>query len=177
MPRRQPTEKEKKMVYGVCAAIMAVTLVAVVMVIVGSCGKVSSSSATSPKAAQSAQEAARPQAQVIDTEAATVEYRGTQDAGGNAVISFALTNKTGSTVLVAAENILVNDQFNVQSMTGSMTPIESGKTGSVAITFGVPTQTTLSGVSDLKTISADLVMLENGNSTNRVAVVPVTATI
>ena len=177
MSRRQPTEKEKKMVYGVCAAIMAVTVVAVVMVIVGSCEKVSSSSATSTQPTQPTQPTQATQAQVVDTDAATVEYRGTQDAGGNAVISFALTNKTDSTVLVAAENILVNDQFNVQSMTGSMSPIEPGKTGSVAITFGVPTQTTLSGVSDLKTISADLVMLENGNSTNRVAVVPVTATI
>jgi hypothetical protein len=182
MARKPPSKEKKMVVYGVCTAIAAVAVVLLVMTISDSYNNSKSSfnsfEQKTPQATQPTQEVAQqqPQAQkqVVDTDAATVEYRGTQDAGGNAVVSFALTNKTDARVVVAAENIVVNDQFDVQSMTGSTTPIEPGETGSVTITFGVPTQTTLSGVSDLKTISADLVMLENGNSTNRVAVVPVT---
>jgi flagellar basal body-associated protein FliL len=176
MARKPPSKEKKMVVYGICAVISVIAIVLLVMTISSSYSKSSLnlSEQTAPQAAQPAQEPAKPQRQVVDADAATVEYRGTQDAMGNAVVSFALTNKTDARVVVAAENIVVNDQFDVQSLTGSVTPIGPGNTGAVGITFGVPTQTTLNGVGDLKTISADLVMLEDGHTTNRVAVVPVT---
>jgi flagellar basal body-associated protein FliL len=183
MARKPPSKEKKMVVYGICAVISVIAIVLLVMTISSSYSKSSLnlSEQTAPQAAQPAQEVAQqqPQAQkqVVDADAATVEYRGTQDAMGNAVVSFALTNKTDARVVVAAENIVVNDQFDVQSLTGSVTPIGPGNTGAVAITFGVPTQTTLNGVGDLKTISADLVMLEDGHPTNRVAVVPVTVEV
>jgi Na+-transporting methylmalonyl-CoA/oxaloacetate decarboxylase gamma subunit len=180
MARKPPSKEKKMVVYGICAVISVIAIVVLAMTISSSYSKSSFNSfeQKTPQATQPTQEVAQqqPQAQkqVVDTDVATVEYRGTQDAMGNAVISFAFTNKTDARVVVAAENIVVNDQFDVQSLTGSMTPIGPGNTGAVGITFGVPTQTTLAGVSDLRTISADLVMLEDEHPTNRVAVVPVT---
>ncbi|MDO4538757.1 MAG: hypothetical protein Q4B54_11400 [Coriobacteriales bacterium] len=119
----------------------------------------SSSTSIEQTAEQPAQEQAAEQpAQVFDNEFATAEYRDTIDSTGNAVVNFALTNKTSNRVMVASENIVVNDQFNVQSLGGSVAPIDPGNTGSVSLVFGVSVQTTLAGVSDMHKLSADLVL-------------------
>lgn len=122
------------------------------------------------------QDAAGGGAQVFDTDAATVEYRGTQDAVGNAVITFAVTNKTGGPVSVYFENVVVNGQFNIEAMGGTEVPIEPGNTGAASLAFGVSVQTTLDGVADLKTLSADLV-LYGDSATEPIATVPVSVNL
>lgn len=126
--------------------------------------------------AQEAQQEAAAGAQSFDTDAATVEYRGTQDAAGNAVITFAVTNKTGGAVSVYFENVVVNDQFNIEAMGGTEVPIEPGNTGAASLAFGVSVQTTLDGVADLKTLSADLVLYSD-SPTEPVATVPVSVSL
>lgn len=132
------------------------------------------------KASQEAQEAQQETSgggvQSFDTDAATVEYRGTQDAAGNAVITFAVTNKTGGAVSVYFENVVVNDQFNIEAMGGTEVPIEPGNTGAASLAFGVSVQTTLDGVADLKTLSADLVLYSD-SPTEPVATVPVSVSL
>lgn len=128
------------------------------------------------EAQQEAQQEAAAGAQSFDTDAATVEYRGTQDAAGNAVITFAVTNKTGGAVSVYFENVVVNDQFNIEAMGGTEVPIEPGNTGAASLAFGVSVQTTLDGVADLKTLSADLVLYSD-SPTEPVATVPVSVSL
>ena len=126
--------------------------------------------------AQEAQQEAAAGAQSFDTDAATVEYRGTQDAAGNAVITFAVTNKTGGAVSVYFENVVVNDQFNIEALGGTEVPIETANTGAASLAFGVSVQTTLDGVADLKTLSADLVLYSD-SPTEPVATVPVSVSL
>lgn len=104
-----------------------------------------------------APEPEKPANQVFDTDFGTLEYRNIQDAVGNAVVGFMFTNKTGVTVSGYPENLVVNGQFNVQSLGGvqSVSGIGAGNSGAVAFTFGVPTQTTLESVSEITSISGD----------------------
>ena len=47
-----------------------------------------------PAEETAAEPAAEPSAHVFDGSVASAEYRGTQDAGGNAVVTFAVTNNS-----------------------------------------------------------------------------------
>ena len=122
-----------------------------------------------------AEEPQEPAAQVVETDAATVEYRDVQDVAGNAVITFALTNKLDVPVTVVPESVVVNGQYDVTALGGTTAPIQPGHTGAVSLTFGVDVQTGLSGVGELETVSADLVLM--GEGFDRLAVVPVTAAL
>lgn len=104
-----------------------------------------------------APEPEKPANQVFDTDFGTLEYHNIQDAVGNAVVGFMFTNKTDVTVSGYPENLVVNGQFNVQSLGGvqSVSGIGAGNSGAVAFTFGVPTQTTLESVSEITSISGD----------------------
>lgn len=174
MAKREPDEKTKKVVYAICGVIVVITIVAC-FAIIGSAASSDDSSSEQPAAVDAGQPAEQP-AQVFDNEFATAEYRETMDSTGNAIVSFAFTNKTGSRVMVAGENIVVNDQFNVQSLTGSVTPIDPGNTGAVNLSFGVSVQTTLAGVSDVHTLSAELVMRDD-STFEVVGSIPVSITI
>jgi hypothetical protein len=121
------------------------------------------------------EETQEPAAQMVETDAATVEYRDTQDVAGNAVITFALTSKLDVPVTVVPENVVVNGQYDVTALGGTTAPIQPGHTGAVSLTFGVDVQTELSGVDELETVSADLVLM--GEGFDRLAVVPVTAAL
>lgn len=121
------------------------------------------------------EEPQEPAAQAVETDAATVEYRDTQDVAGNAVITFALTNKLDVPVTVVSESVVVNGQYDVTALGGTTAPIQPGHTGAVSLTFGVDVQTGLSGVDELETVSADLVLM--GEGFDRLAVVPVTAAL
>ncbi len=176
MAKREPDEKTKKVVYAICGVIVVITVVAC-FAIIGSAASSDDSSSAQPAATGNTEQQAPDQAaQVFDNEFATVEYRDTIDSTGNAIVSFALTNKTGSRVVVNAEHIVVNDQFNVQTLGGSVAPIDPGNTGSVSLAFGVNVQTTLAGVSDVHTLSADLVMHDE-STFDVVGSVPVSITI
>lgn len=98
--------------------------------------------------------------QTFDTELAIITYRDTQDAAGNAVVSFALENKTDKTLMVDSDGLLVNGQYSVTALGGSVADIAPSTTGSVSLTFGVSTQTDLSGTEDLKTLSGELVLFD-----------------
>lgn len=123
------------------------------------------------------QEATGSGAQVFETDAATVEYVGTQDAAGNAVVTFSLTNATDRAVMVTGENVVVNGQYAVQALGGSTMPIGPGETGAVSLSFGVQVQTPLGGTSDMETLSCDLVLLDNGSLTTELGRVPVSVTL
>jgi len=98
--------------------------------------------------------------QVFDTELAIVTYRDTQDAVGNAVVNFALENKTDKTLMVGSDGLLVNGQYSVTALGGSVADIAPSTTGSVSLTFGVSTQTDLGGTEDLQTLSGELVLFD-----------------
>ncbi len=123
-----------------------------------------------------AQEEPEPSAQVFEYDEATVEYGGIKDVAGNAMVTLYLTNRTDATVDVVPENIVVNGQYAVESLTGSVTPIGAGETGAVTLTFGVPVQTPLSGTGDVESLSADLVLVDH-STFERIVYVPVSVTI
>lgn len=146
-------------------AIVLVILVASFSIIgILKSGTSSTSSPSQPKTAMEQAPAPEPEAepetstkQIFDTDFGTLEYRSIQDAAGNAVVGFMYTNKADVTISGYPENLVVNDQFNVQSLGGvsSMSGIDAGNSGAVAFTFGVPTQTTLESVSEITSISGD----------------------
>lgn len=99
------------------------------------------------------------EAQVFETDQARVEYRETIDSTGNALVLFSFVNNTDRTVMVGGEGVVVNGEYQITPLGGSdISGIQPGMTGQVSIVFGVDVQTPLSGVSDLETISADLVL-------------------
>ena len=143
------------------------------------------------EAAQQAQEEAEPQevaaetveepktesaAQTFEGDFAVAEYVGTQDAAGNAVVTFSVTNETDRTVMVSGENVVVNGQYAVQALGGSNMPIGPGQTGAVSLTFGVSVQTPLGGTSGMETLTADLVLRDN-DTFDVLGSVPVTVTL
>ena len=115
-------------------------------------------------------------AQTFEGDSATAEYVGTQDAAGNAVVTFSVTNGTDRTVIVSGENVVVNGQYAVQALGGSNMPIGPGQTGAVSLTFGVSVQTPLGGTSDMETLAADLVLRDN-DTFDVLGSVPVTVTL
>jgi len=117
-------------------------------------------------------------AQVFETDQARVEYRETIDSTGNALVLFAFTNNTDKTVMVSGENVVANGEYQITPMGGSdLNGIQPGKTGQVSVVFGVSTQTPLAGVSDLETLSADLVMRDVDHLTDAVGSVHVDVTL
>lgn len=161
----------RKQIVVVASLLLALSL--------GACGgSGDKASGDSAQGEQTAEEAPQEQAQAFDSELATVEYRETIDSTGNAVVLFSLTNKTDRTLMATGENILVNGQYQVQSLGGSdISGIAPGATGQVSIVFGVSTQTPLAGVSDLETISADFVLRDSDNMTETVGTVHVDVTV
>jgi len=131
------------------------------------------SSSSGGNAAETVDEAP---AQTFDYEQCTIEYRGTQDAAGNAVVTFAFTNKLDATVMVAPENVVVNGEYAVQALGGSQVPIASGQTGAVSLSFGVSVQTPLAGTDDLETLKADLIIMDDA-TLERLYAAPVDVTI
>ena len=123
------------------------------LLLVGSLG-----SGETPADETAAEPAAEPSAQAFDGSVASAEFRGTQDAGGNAVVTFAVTNNGDQALSAYFENVVANGQFNVEVMGGTEVPVDPGNTGAASLMFGVPTQTTLSGVDELETIDADIVL-------------------
>jgi hypothetical protein len=99
-------------------------------------------------------------AQVFDADVATAEYKDTQDIAGNAMVTFSLENKSDKTVMVGSDNLVVNGQYSIESLGGSPVNIAPSTTGSVSLTFGVSTQTELSGTSDMETLSGELVLYD-----------------
>lgn len=118
------------------------------------------------------------EAQVFETDQARVEYRETIDSTGNALVLFSFENKTDRAVMVNGEGVVVNGEYQITPLGGSdISGIQPGMTGQVSIVFGVDVQTSLSGVSDLETISADLVMRDADNLTEEVGRVHVDVTV
>lgn len=115
-------------------------------------------------------------AQIFEGDSATAEYVGTQDAAGNAVVTFSVTNGTDRTVMVSGENVVVNGQYAVQALGGSTVPIGPGLTGAVSLSFGVSVQTPLGGTSDMETLAADLVLRDN-DTFDVLGSVPVSVTL
>lgn len=115
--------------------------------------------------------------QVFESDIATVEYAGTQDIG-NAAVQFYVTNKSDVTVLVSGEGLVLNGQYDIQTLGGSnMEGIQSGHTGSVMLVFGVNVQTPLSGVADMETLDGELVLRNSDALTEEVGRVPFSVTI
>ena len=104
------------------------------------------------------------QEQVFDSDLATIEYRDLVDAAGNAVVRFALTNKTDRLVYATTQNMVVNGQYDVAVLTQSgmlsMDGIQPGHTSVIAPTFGVSNQTALSGPSDIETLDGVFEILD-----------------
>lgn len=125
------------------------------LLLVGSLG---SGDTPADETAAEPEQQAEPSAQVFDGSIASAEYRGTQDSGGNAIVTFAVTNNGDQPVSAYFENVVANGQFNVEVMGGTEVPVDPGNTGAASLMFGVPTQTTLSGVEELETIDADIVL-------------------
>ena len=147
--------------------LAVVMLVAVLALALTGCGSSSKSSGASGSAAQKVEQA-------FDTDVALVKYRDKMEPSqGNVMVSFSLENKTDSTVVVGAENIVVNGEYAVEVLGGSAAPIGPGQTGSVAETFGYAVQTPLQSVDDIKSLSCDLVMHDNDSMSNVVGSVPV----
>lgn len=116
--------------------------------------------------------------QAFESDQARVEYRETIDSTGNALVLFSFTNNTDKTVMVAGENVVVNGEYQITPMGGSdIGGIQPGATAQVSVVFGVSTQTPLEGVSDLETLSGDLVMRDVNHLTETVGSVHVDVTI
>lgn len=126
--------------------------------------------------AEPKQDEQEPSSLVFESDSAAVEYGGIQDVAGNALVTFYLTSRTDATVNVVAENIIVNEQYAVESLSGSVVPIGPGKTGAVTLSFGVSVQTPLSGTDDIESLSADLVLVDE-SSFERIVSVPVSVTV
>ena len=140
-------------------AIVLVTLVAaalIVVLLVGGLG-VGDGGGTQGDATEQTPDDS---AQVFEFQSMSVEYRDTQDVTGNALVSFAVTNRLDVPVRVMFEGVVVNDQFDVQTLGGSNEDIAPGDTGAASISFGVPTQTTLEGTEDLTSVAADVVLVD-----------------
>jgi hypothetical protein len=143
-------------------AIVLVTLVAaalIVVLLVGGLG-VGDGGETQGDAAEQTEQVPDDSAQVFEFQSMSVEYRGTQDVTGNALVSFAVTNRLDVPVRVMFEGVVANDQFDVQALGGSNEDIAPGDTGAASISFGVPTQTTLEGTEDLTSVAADVVLVD-----------------
>ena len=157
-------------------AIVAGLCLALSLGACGGSGKAKASSDGSQEAGEKVEETAP--AQVFETEQARAEYRETMDSTGNALVLFSFTNNTDKTVMVAGENVLANGEYQITPMGGSdLSGIQPGATAQVSVVFGVSTQTPLTGVSDLKTLSADLVMHGVDHLTDTVGSVHVDVTI
>lgn len=126
--------------------------------------------------AEKQQEKVEEKKQTFSSDYADVEYQGTQDVAGNAMVTFMVTNKTDVTVMVTSEGLVVNDQFNIEALGGSQAPIAPGNSGMVPLTFGVQTQTTLSGTDDMETLSGELVVMDN-QSFERLGTVPFSVSV
>ncbi len=144
----------------------------------GACGGSASSEAPAASSETAGEQAEQPAAQVFETDQARVEYRETLDSTGNALVLFALTNKTDRPVMVGSENVVANGQYTVTTMGGSdLGGIQPGNTGQVSMVFGVSTQTPLGGVGELETISGDLVLHDADNLTETIGTVHVEVAI
>lgn len=143
----------------------------------GACGG-SSAKKEATSEDQTQEQVAEEASQVFESDQARAEYRETMDSTGNALVLFSFTNNTDRTVMVASENVVVNGEYQITPMGGSdLNGIQPGATAQVSIVFGVSTQTPLTGVGDLKTLSADLVMRDNDHLTETVGSVHVDVTI
>ncbi|MBQ6521846.1 MAG: hypothetical protein IJI15_03320 [Atopobiaceae bacterium] len=121
-------------------------------------------------------DAAQPE-QAFEAEGTRAVFKGiTEPTKGNAMVNFALDNQTGSTVIVGAENVVVNGEYSVGTLGGSATPIQPGTKGAVGILFGYTVQTPLTSVDEIRTVSCDLVLLDY-SSTSKVLTVPVTVEV
>ena len=147
---------------GLMRGMACVTALAMALTL-GACGGGAKGSQEPQRAEQKAdqKDEHKAEAQTFESDVASVEYRDTQDVAGNAMVSFALTNNTGSTVMVSSEGLLLNDEYSIESLGGAATPIQSGKTGSVSLVFGVSAQTSLSGTDDIETLSGELVLVDD----------------
>lgn len=169
-----------KLIKGALVAIVAVFAAAAVIGILF--GTKQSPDAPDPaqtvaeEQTQEEPEAAEEVAQTFTADGVTVEYRGTQDAADNAVVTFAVTNGTSVAVNVRFDNVVVNDQFDIVAMGGNEVPIQPGHTGAASIAFGVSVQTTLGGVDELETLSADVTLVDAETFEDLVSV-PVSVTL
>lgn len=141
----------------------------------GACGSSKDASVSKDGGSEVAEQVGEAeQTQVFETDQARVEYRETIDSTGNAIVLFALTNNTDKTVMVVSENVVANGEHQITPLGGSdINGIQPGNTGQVSIVFGVSTQTPLSGVDELKTVSADLVLRDSDHLTETVGTVHV----
>lgn len=115
--------------------------------------------------------------QVVKTDLATVKYVDkVEPTQGNAMFNFSLKNKTNATVIVAAENVVVNDEYNAGTLGGSAAPISPGNTGSVSVMFGYSVQTAIGRMDDIHSISCELVMRDN-DSFDEVGRIPVSVEV
>lgn len=167
-----------KLIKGALVAIVAVfAAAAIIGILFGT-----KQSPDAPDPAQAVAEAPQePEAQdeaaqAFQADGVTVEYRGTQDAAGNAVVTFAVTNGTDVAVNVRFDNVVVNGQFDIEAMGGNEVPIQPGHSGAASIAFGVSVQTTLGGVDELETLSADVTLVDAETFEDLVSV-PVSVTL
>ena len=162
------------------ATALALKLVAVVVLVAGIAmfvlvfPHITGTAGSSDASAQPAGEQAAPHEQTFESEAAIVTYRDKLEATpGNAMVNFALENRTGSAVMVSAENVVVNGEYSVEVLGGSAAPIAPGATGSVSLAFGYSVQTPIQTVDELRTLACDLVLRDNDALTSVVGSVPV----
>ena len=100
-------------------------------------------------------------AQVFESDTARAEYRSAQDLGGNMIVSLMVTNYTDRECYFAAENTIMNDEFNIQMLGGAAAQtIDPGKSGAAGYTFGYSVQTTVENYEDVHTIAFDLVQYD-----------------
>lgn len=159
--------KHVAIVAGLCLALS-----------LGACGGSSTEEAPSDGGQVASEQVEETSAQVFETDQARVEYRETIDSTGNALVLFALTNNTDHTLMVASENVVANGEYQVETLGGSdVSGIQPGNTGQVSIVFGVSTQTPLSGVDELETVSADLMLRDSDQLTETVGTIHVDVTI
>lgn len=131
----------------------------------GACGGSSTEEASSDgeQVASDQVEEAQEDAQVFESDLATVTYRDAMEATpGNAMFNFELDNKTGSALMVSGDALVVNGEYSVQALGGAAIPIEPGTKGSVSLAFGYSVQTSLTSMDEIKTLSGELVLIDNG---------------
>jgi len=141
-------------------ALPALALAASLALSMGACGSSSESASSTNEPGDSQPSVSEQHAQVFDADVATAEYKDTQDIAGNAMVTFSLENKSDKTVMVGSDNLVVNGQYSIESLGGSPVNIAPSTTGSVSLTFGVSTQTELSGTYDMETLSGELVLYD-----------------
>lgn len=146
--------------YSHMKALPAMAIAVSLVLSLGACGSSSESASSVSEPSDSQLSVSEQQSQVFDSDIATVEYRDTQDVAGNAMVTFELENKSDKKVMVGSDNLVVNGQYSIKSLGGSPVDIAPSTTGSVSLTFGVSAQTELSGTSDMKTLSGELVLYD-----------------